>query len=337
MNSKINLGSILSITGEASQDAQGIRDGIELAVKNLKEKGQDVQIHYIDDNSDVVTSVRAIDALIREHDISAIIGPTWAFQVDSFAPIIDQEKIVTFAPAVASDSIIKNSNYILFGAEKNIYKESVLKDFVTKNKIKKIGVIISQDKWGVSHLLPIKNVAVQTGVEIVFIEQLIPYISSFGSKYIKETLTHALQSNPDMIIWSGYEGEANVLCDLILENKLSIPLISDQLLVTGEREKKLKNYQGELYLFSNDFSKNFITMFQAEYNRQPTLYSDIAYDATIMLADILQKDPKISSDEFIKIIKDKNYQHKGLSGTFIFDQFGDIQNSGRWVINKFEK
>jgi branched-chain amino acid transport system substrate-binding protein len=336
MESKINLGSILSITGEASQDAQGIRDGIELAVKNLKGKGQDVGIHYIDDNSDVVTSVRAIDTLIREHNVSAIIGPTWAFQVDSFAPIIDQEKIVTFAPAVASDSIIKNSDYILFGAEKNIYKESTLKDFVTKNKIKKIGVIISQDKWGVSHLLPIKNVAIQTSAEIVFIEQLIPYISSFGSKYITETLTRALQSSPDMIIWSGYEGEANVLCDLILERKLEIPLISDQLLVTGEREK-LKNYQGELYLFSNTFSQDFITMFQSEYNKQPTLYSDIAYDATMILVDILQKNPKISSDQIMKIIKDKNYQYKGLSGTFIFDQFGDIQNSGRWVINKFEK
>ena len=262
MNSKINLGSILSITGEASQDAQGIRDGIELAVKKLKEKGQDVQIHYIDDNSDVMSSVRAIDTLVREHDISAIIGPTWAFQVDSFAPIINQEKIVTFVPAVASDSIIKNSNYILFGAEKNTYKESSLKNFVIKNKIKKIGVIISQDKWGVSHLLPIKNVAIPTNAEIVFIEQLIPYISSFGSKYIRETLTHTLRSSPDMIIWSGYEGEANVLCDLILESKLSIPLISDQLLVTGEREKKLKNYQGDLYLFSNTFSQDFIKMFQ---------------------------------------------------------------------------
>jgi len=337
MNSKISLGSILSITGEASQDAQGIRDGIELAVKNLKEKGQDVQIHYIDDNSDVVTSVRAIDTLVREHGISAIIGPTWSFQVDSFAPIIDQEKIVTFAPAVASDSIIKNSDYILFGAEKNIHKEVALKDFVIKNKIKKIGVIISQDKWGVSHLLPIKNVAVQTGAEIVFIEQLIPYISSFGSKYIKETIARALQSNPDLIIWSGYEGEANVLCDLILENKLSIPMISDQLLVAGERGKKLKDYQGELYLFSNAFSQDFITMFQEEYNREPTLYSDIAYDATIMLVDILQKNPRVSSDKFIKIAKDKDYKFKGLSGTFIFDQFGDIQSSSRWVINKFEK
>lgn len=337
MSSKINLGSILSITGEASQDAQGIRDGIELAVKNLKEKGQDVQVHYIDDNSDVMSSVHAIDTLIRENNISAIIGPTWAFQVDSFAPILDQEQIVTFAPAVASDSIIKNSNYFLFGAEKNIYKESVLKDFVVKNKIKKIGVIISQDKWGVSHLLPIKNMAIQTGAKIVFIEQLIPYISSFGSKYIKETIAYAFQSRPEMIIWSGYEGEANVLCDLILEKELAIPLISDQLLTNGERGKRLKKYKGELYLFSNTFSRDFTTMFQSEYGRQPALYSDVAYDATMMLADILQKNPKAPSDKIIKIIKDKNYQYRGLSGVFIFDQFGDIQNSGRWAINKFEK
>ena len=337
MNSKINLGSILSITGEASQDAQGIRDGIELAVKKLKENGQDVQIHYIDDNSDVVSSVYAIDTLVREHNISAIIGPTWAFQVDSFAPIIDQEKIVTFAPAVASDSIIKNSEYLLFGAEKNRYKESVLKDFIVKNKIKKIGVIISQDKWGVSHLLPIENSARQTGAEIVFIEQLIPYISSFGSKYIKETLNHALQNGPDMIIWSGYEGEANVLCDLILEKELAIPLISDQLLTTGEREKKLKNYRGELYLFSNNFSKDFIDMFKSEYNKQPTLYSDIAYDATMLLVDILQKNPDASSDKIIKIIKDKNYKYHGFSGEFVFNQYGDIQTSSRWAINKFEK
>lgn len=337
MSHTINLGSILSITGEASQDAHGIRDGIELAVKKLKEKDQDVEIYYVDDNSDVVSSVRAIDVLVREHNVSAIIGPTWAFQVDSFAPIIDQEKIITFAPAVASDSIIKNSDYILFGVEKNMYKESALKDFVVENKIKRIGVIISQDKWGVSHLLPVKNVALQTGAELVFIEQLIPYISSFGSKYIKETLSRALQSDPDMIIWSGYEGEANVLCDLILEKELSIPLISDQLLVTGKREDKLKRYKGELYLFSNTFSQDFIAIFQSEYDKQPTLYSDIAYDATMILADVLRRNPGVPPDQIMKIIKDKNYQYEGLSGTFIFDQSGDIQDSGRWVINRFDK
>ena len=337
MNNVVNLGAVLSITGEASQDAQGIRDGIELAIKKLKEKGQDVQVHYIDDNSDVVSSVRAIDTLVREHDVSAIIGPTWAFQVDSFAPIIDQEKIVTFAPAVASDSIIKNSDYLLFGVEKNRYKESVLKDFIIKNNIKKIGVIISQDKWGVSHLLPIENAARQTNAKIVFIEQLIPYISSFGSKYIKETLAQALKTTPDMIIWSGYEGEANVLCDLILEKELAIPLISDQLLATGEREKKLKNYKGELFLFSNNFTHDYRDLFQSGYNREPTLYSDIAYDATMMLVEAIGKNPDVSSDKIIRIIKDKNYKYQGFSGEFSFNQFGDIQDSGRWVINKFEK
>ena len=40
----------------------------------------------------MVTSVRSIEALVREHKVSVIIGPTWAHQVDSFAPIIDQEK-----------------------------------------------------------------------------------------------------------------------------------------------------------------------------------------------------------------------------------------------------
>ena len=96
-NNTINLGAILSLSGEASQDARGIYDGIELAIKILKEKGNNVVVHYIDDNSDIVTSVRAIDNLIRELDVKAIIGPTWAGHVDSFAPIIDQEKIITFA------------------------------------------------------------------------------------------------------------------------------------------------------------------------------------------------------------------------------------------------
>ena len=36
MKKIISLGAILSLSGEASQDAGGIRDGIELAVKELK-------------------------------------------------------------------------------------------------------------------------------------------------------------------------------------------------------------------------------------------------------------------------------------------------------------
>ena len=44
-------------------------------------------------------------------------------------------------------------------------------------------------------------------------------------------------------------------------------------------------------------------MFKSEYNKQPTLYSDIAYDATIMLVDVLQKNTEASSDQIMKIIK----------------------------------
>lgn len=333
----IHLGAILSLTGEASQDAQGIRDGIELAAKELQKQHQDVAIHYIDDNSDVVTSVRAIDTLVREHNVSAIIGPTWAYQVDAFSPIIDQEKIITFAPAVASDSIIRNSKYFLFGTEQNAYKEDALKDFVVKNNIKKIGVILSQDKWGVSHIAPIKNVAIQTKSDIVFMEQIIPYISSFGQKYIRDTISQALRLKPDLIIWSGYEGEADVLVDFLLENALSMPLIGDQLLMIGVRGEKLKKYGGELYAFSQHFSSDFIRLFETEYKRKPTLYSDTSYDAMMLFVDIFSKNKGKSSDEIIDIVKGKSYQYQGMSGLFTFNAYGDLQNGRRWAIKRFDE
>ena len=281
--------------------------------------------------------MRAIENLIREYGVRAIVGPTWSNQVDSFAPIVDQEKIITFAPAVATDSIVRNSKYLLFGAEKNIYKQTVLKDFFIKNNIKKIGVILSQDKWGVSHLIPIKNAALQVGVEIVFIEQLIPFISSFGKKYIRETIDNALKTKPDLIIWSGYEGEADGIVEYLLEKQLSVPLVSDQLLTVGQRGEKLKNYSGDLYIFSHHFSPKFVELFEAVYNKKPTLYSDNAYDATMLLADTLSKNKDANSDEIIRKIKDKDFEYHGVSGIFIFDEYGDMQSNGRWIIEKFKK
>lgn len=337
MGKTIHLGAILSLSGEASQDASSIHEGIELAVKDLKKSGCNIEVHYIDDNSDIVTSVRAIDSLVREHNVRAIVGPTWANQVDSFAPIIDQEKIIAFAPAVASDSIIRNSQYLLFGAEKNIYKQTALKDFFIKNEIKKVGVILSQDKWGVSHLIPIKNAALQTGVEIVFIEQLTPYISSFGKKYIKETIDKSLRASPDLIVWTGYEGEADVLVEYLLEKELSVPLIGDQLLVSGQRGEKLEKYKGDLYTFSHHFSSEFVQLFESVYYKKPSPYSDIAYDATMLLADTLSKNETSSPDDVMKKIKDKDYQYQGISGIFVFNEYGDTQSSGRWVIEKIEK
>lgn len=330
----LNLGAILSLSGEASQDAQGIRDGIELAVEELQKNGTVVQVHYVDDKSDIISSVRAIDGLVREHDIKAIIGPTWANQVDSFAPILDQEHIITFAPAVASDSVIKNSEYLLYGAEKNIYKELSLKKFFRKNKIKKVGIILSQDKWGISHLLPIKNAAQQEKVEIVFIEQLIPYISSFGKKYFRDVIDQALTTQPEALIWSGYEGEADVLIDYILEKGLSIPLVGDQLLNTSHRAAKLKNYKGDLYIFTHKFSIPFIKLFKARYKRNPSLYSDIAFDATILLSIIFLKYSDKTPSELINLIKSKKYQFEGISGQFIFDKLGDRQSIDSWTIDK---
>lgn len=329
---KINIGVVLDLSGEASQDAAGIREGVNLAVKHLRNEGYDTQAEYVDDKSDVSTTVSAVNEFIKKYKIKAIIGPTWSYQVGSIAPIIEQEKLPTFAPAVASDCVIAKSKFLLFGAEKNIYKIKPLSEFIQKNKIKKIALIISQDGWGVSHIMPVQKAIQNSSAKLVYVEQLLPYISSFGDQSIQHILDNIIDKKADLIIWTGYEFEAAALSRLLLKNNLKIPIIGDQLLVFGERLNLLKKYKGEIFVFNNKFSNSFERLFQEYYHKQPTLYSDVAYDGTRILVENIAQG--ITGERLIKKLKNKKFIYKGKARNFHFDKNGDIDFGGRWEIKK---
>lgn len=331
-NQKINIGVVLDLSGEASQDAAGIRDGINLAVKDLKNDGYNVQAEYFDDKSDVSATVSVINEFIKKYRIKALIGPTWSYQVGSIAPIIEQEKLPTFAPAVSSDCVIARSNFLLFGSEKNIYKTKPLSEFILKHKIRKVALIVSQDGWGVSHILPVQKAVQNSSAELVYVEQLLPYISSFGDQSIQYVVDNIISKKADLVIWTGYEFEADALSRLLLKNNLNIPIIGDQLLVFGERLNLLKKYKGDIFIFNTKFYDSFEKLFQKYYHKSPTLYSDIAYDGMRILTENIAKG--LTGERLIKCLKDKKFIYNGQAGNYCFDRSGDIDFGGHWEIRK---
>lgn len=331
-NQNINIGVVLDLSGEASQDAAGIRDGINLAVKDLKNDGYNVQAEYFDDKSDVSVTVSVINEFIKKYRMKALIGPTWSYQVGSIAPIIEQEKLPTFAPAVSSDCVIARSNFLLFGSEKNIYKTKPLSEFILKHKIRKVALVVSQDGWGVSHILPVQKAVQNSSAELVYVEQLLPYISSFGDQSIQYVVDNIISKKADLVIWTGYEFEADALSRLLLKNNLNIPIIGDQLLVFGERLNLLKKYKGDIFIFDTKFSNSFEKLFREYYHKSPTLYSDIAYDGVRILAENIAKG--LTGERLIKRLKDKKFIYSGQAGNYCFDKSGDIDFGGHWEIRK---
>ena len=332
ISKKVNIGVVLDLSGEASQDAVGIRDGINLAVKNLKNDGYNVQAEYFDDKSDVSATISVANEFIEKYRIKALIGPTWSYQVGSIAPIIEQEKLPTFAPAVSSDCVIAKSQFLLFGSEKNIYKTKPLSDFIQKHKIEKIALVVSQDGWGVSHIMPIQKAVQNSSTELVYVEQLLPYISSFGEQSIQYVVDNIISKKADLIIWAGYEFEANALSRLLLKNNLNIPIIGDQLLVFGERLNLLKKYKGDIFIFNTKFPNSFEKLFREHYHKSPTLYSDVAYDGMRILTENIAKG--LVGEQLIKRLKNKRFVYKGQVGNYCFDQNGDVNFGGRWEIKK---
>lgn len=332
VSKKINLGVVLDFSGEASQDALGIREGINLALRDLNREGYKVYAEYLDDKSNVEMSAGAVLEFIKKYNIDALIGPTWSYQVGSIAPLVEQEQLPTFAPAVASDCINTKSNFLLFGAEKNTYKETPINAFIKKNKIKRVSLIISQDGWGVSHIAPVQQAIQKSSAKLVYVEQLLPYISSFGDQAVQDALSNSVKNNADLIIWAGYEFEANSLAKILIKNKFRTPIIGDQLLVFGERYNLLKKYKGDIFIFNNKFSNAFEKLFKECYQKLPTLYSDVAYDGTKILVENIEKG--LYDEKLIQYIKSKKFSYKGYAGNYRFDNNGDVNLGGRWEIKK---
>ena len=141
----ITIGTVTTNSGTAAAYGEAEVKGFELAVSEINAKGgingKKVKLESMDDKGDATEASNAYNKLVGDNNVLAVAGPTISATTAAVAPLADQSKLVTIAPAATSDSI-ETGNYLFRTCFKDSYQGEVAARFAAENlKVKKVAVL----------------------------------------------------------------------------------------------------------------------------------------------------------------------------------------------------
>lgn len=328
----IVIGAVISQTGYAAVDGMNIKNGMDMAVEDLKKEGVNVKIVYEDDSTDPKQTVSAINKILLTEKPDAMVGPIWSFLIDAALPVINQNKIVTFVPSASSEVVNGKSPYIFYGTYKNIEEAGPLADFLQVNKVKNVAVVVSNDSWGASHIKGFTKAVEMAGGKVVIEEKI-----SFGSdKDVMPTVVaKIIKANPDAVLWTGYDEAATILTKRLQEQNYTKPIVAAASIMKGLVNRGIINPRSndQIYTINIPMDEGFRAKYIAKYNQEPGISADSAYDGVMMLVKGIREGKK--GDDLAKYLRD-GFTYKGYLGNYDFDEFGDVIG-GKWVIKRLVK
>lgn len=319
----------LPLTGDVAIWGESVKDGINMALKDLKDSltknSVDLQFDFQDNQGlpkNAVTIFQKQTMNPVDIYLSGITAHTMAI-IDK----VKEKKLTHFIYAFTPLRLTKGDKnfrtFLNFGVESDYYKK-----FIDYKKPKKVAILYV-------------NVI---GAKMQFEDEIIPYLNQkgvsegnifkevydFGKVDFKNTAAKIKAFNPDIILIEGFkenfvglikdfntyslfkDGNTMMAFDLLDANEDLPGELTNGLYVTVPKF---------LYDYSDQEYNKWVTKFKGLYNRNPR-YTDVyAYDMTYILYNAVKtmRSDKITFDEAIF-----KTNFKGISGMLTFNENGEL-------------
>lgn len=324
----INVGAILPLTGDKASFGKASKNGIDLALEKINIKGingKKLNVIFEDSKGQAKESVNALEKLISKDKVKIVIGPISSPDVLKCAPIAEKNKVILMSPGASSPEITGAGDYIFRNVPSDVFESSLMADFIFNNmRIKKICVIYINTDYGVGVYTTFRSRYSSLGGTITFSE---PYNES--TRDFKTILSKTKSYKPEAIYFVGYK-ELGVMIKQAKELNISCQYFSTAIFEDPDILSSSGGAAEGLIFTSITFdpaseeprAKEFVKNYSDQYGKLPDGYAAVAYDATLIIADVLRR-----AGVDTQKIKDTLYSVKnfpGLLGNFGFDKNGDV-------------
>ncbi|HEY5637938.1 MAG TPA: amino acid ABC transporter substrate-binding protein [Burkholderiales bacterium] len=235
---KIILGSAISITGKYSQEGKNARDGYDLAVKMINDKGgvkvgdksYKLEVKYYDDESTPARTAQLLERLISQDGVKYVLGPYSSGTTKAAAPVTEKYKIPMVEAEGASRSLFTQGYRYLFAvlstSEQYLASAIALAAETAKKQGKKpsdvrIAMAFENDPFSLDVRAGVVDDAKKYGMKIVIDDKLPRDLSDMSA-----TLTKVKALKPDLLVVSGHTKGASTAGRQINEMGISVPMIA---------------------------------------------------------------------------------------------------------------
>ena len=331
----ITIGTVTTNSGTAAAYGEAEVRGFELAVSEINAKGgingKKVKLESMDDKGDATEASNAYNKLAGDNNVLAVAGPTISATTAAVAPLADQSKLVTIAPAATSDSI-ETGNYLFRTCFKDSYQGEVAARFAAENlKVKKVAVLYGTgDPYSSGVGEAFAKAAEKLGLEVVDKES-----SSSADDTEYSAQLQKIQASGAELLYAPYY--YSVAGPYIIPQARSVgfegyvmgPDGYDGLKLTGDKSQYNKTYYTTHYSADDNTNtkvQDFIKSYKSKNNAEPNTFAALGYDTIYMIKQAIEKAGKNATREDVRNAV-ASMTFDGVTGKFTMDKSGSPTKS----------
>ena len=327
----ITIGCSGPMTGSAAQYGTGVKNAIDLAVKEVNESGKlgDIKLEAIFEDDGADSGEKAVQAYqtLKSNGMDIMIGTVTSGSCLAISDQVRSDNMFLLTPSASSPDVIKNDNcFQVCFSDPNQGKASA--DYIADHALgSKVAVLYnSEDAYSSGIYERFKSEAEMKALSIVY-EGAFTDPSSFDFASLVQS---AKDSEADLVFLPTYYQEAaNIIMDASeIEYK---PVFFgcdglDGILNVECFNCVLANGTYLLSPFAADATdaktRAFVSAYSDAYgSSDPSQFAADAYDCVMIVADLIQKGgvtPDMSSSDMCNILKTaitSDFSYDGLTGT----------------------
>lgn len=331
----ITIGTVTTNSGTAAAYGEAEVKGFELAVSEINAKGgingKKVKLESMDDKGDATEASNAYNKLAGDNNVLAVAGPTISATTAAVAPLADQSKLVTIAPAATSDSI-ETGNYLFRTCFKDSYQGEVAARFAAENlKVKKVAVLYGTgDPYSSGVGEAFAKAAEKLGLEVVDKES-----SSSADDTEYSAQLQKIQASGAELLYAPYY--YSVAGPYIIPQARSVgfegyvmgPDGYDGLKLTGGKSQYNKTYYTTHYSADDNTNtkvQDFIKSYKSKNNAEPNTFAALGYDTIYMIKQAIEKAGENATREDVRNAV-AGMTFDGVTGKFTMDKSGSPTKS----------
>ena len=331
----ITIGTVTTNSGTAAAYGEAEVKGFELAVSEINAKGgingKKVKLESMDDKGDATEASNAYNKLAGDNNVLAVAGPTISATTAAVAPLADQSKLVTIAPAATSDSI-ETGNYLFRTCFKDSYQGEVAARCAAETlKVKKVAVLYGTgDPYSSGVGEAFAKAAEKLGLEVVDKES-----SSSADDTEYSAQLQKIQASGAELLYAPYY--YSVAGPYIIPQARSVgfegyvmgPDGYDGLKLTGDKSQYNKTYYTTHYSADDNTNtkvQDFIKSYKSKNNAEPNTFAALGYDTIYMIKQAIEKAGENATREDVRNAV-AGMTFDGVTGKFTMDKSGSPTKS----------
>jgi len=323
----IKIGMVGPLTGDYATYGTSVKNGVQTAIDQVNAEGgiEGYMLELVPEDSrgDSAEAANAVQKLIDQDKVTAIVGAVLSGETATVAPIAQDAGVLMITASATAPGIADTGDYIFRNVITDDVQAAQMAEYaVTTLGLHRFSVIYANNDYGVALKDNFAGKAKSLGGEVVAVESYLDGDEDFRAQLTK------MGNDVDALYIGGYYTEASKIARQARRQGLEAEILgadgfySEKLVELGEDSVEGAHFTAGFY--SGDETEavqSFVRTYKDAYKSEPDMFAANAYDSMNILVQALMQSGNDRAELRAAVAATKDYP--GITGTTSFAKNGE--------------